>query len=185
MFNANVRASTILNCPNKICRVRIKLEIANPADAIAIATLHTAAAQKLTGIHGHGPWSGETSEKWVLFVMRMATVFVVRRRNKIIAMLALGTKKPWAIDRKYFSRCQHPVYLTAMAVAPEWQHQGIGWLCVEAAKKIVKQWPADAIFLDAYDAAGGAGEFYRQCGFREVGRAAYRGTPLIYFELFV
>jgi ribosomal protein S18 acetylase RimI-like enzyme len=163
--------------------VRIKLQIAKPEDAAAIAALHTTAAQKLTEIHGNGPWSGETSEKWVLFVMRMATIFVVRRRNKIIAMLALGTRKPWAIDKKYFSRCKRPIYLTAMAVAPELQRQGIGKLCVEAATKIVKQWPADAIFLDAYDAAAGAGEFYRKCGFREVGRATYRGAPLIYFEM--
>jgi hypothetical protein len=56
---------------------------------------------------------------------------------------------------------------------------------VEAAKKIVKEWPASAIFLDAYDAEAGAGEFYRKCGFREVGRASYRGAPLIYFEMFV
>lgn len=165
--------------------MRIKLEIAKPEDAAAIATLHTTAAQKLTEIHGNGPWSGETSEKWVLFVMRMATVFVVRRQNKIIALLALGTRKPWAIDKKYFSKCERPIYLTAMAVAPEWQRQGIGRLCVEAAKKIVKQWPANAIFLDAYDAAAGAGEFYRKCGFREVGRASYRGTPLVYFEMLV
>ncbi len=163
--------------------MRLKLEIAKPQDAAALATLHTTAAQKLTEIHGNGPWSGETSEKWVLFVMRTATVFVVRRQNKIIAMLALGTKKPWAIDKKYFSKCERPIYLTAMAVAPELQRQGIGKLCVEAAKKIVKQWPADAIRLDAYDAAAGAGDFYRQCGFREVGRASYRGVPLIYFEM--
>jgi len=37
--------------------------------------------------------------------------------------------------------------------------------------------------LDAYDAQAGAGEFYRKCGFEEVGRVIYRGTPLIYFQL--
>jgi GNAT superfamily N-acetyltransferase len=72
-----------------------------------------------------------------------------------------------------------------MAVAPEWQGQGVGRLCVNAAKRIAKNWPAQAIFLDAYDAAAGAGEFYRKCGFREVGRASYRGAPLVYFEMFV
>ena len=29
----------------------------------------------------------------------------------------------------------------------------------------------------------GAGDFYRKCGFREVGSATYRSAPLIYFEL--
>jgi hypothetical protein len=43
--------------------------------------------------------------------------------------------------------------------------------------------PSDAIRLDAYDGAVGAGAFYARYGFREMGRAAYKGTRLIYFEL--
>ena len=38
-------------------------------------------------------------------------------------------------------------------------------------------------FADVYDADAGAGSFYAKCGFREVGRAKYRNTRLIYFEL--
>jgi ribosomal protein S18 acetylase RimI-like enzyme len=72
-----------------------------------------------------------------------------------------------------------------MAVAPDLQRQGIGRLGVEAAAKLVKQSPGDAIRLDAYDAEAGAGEFYRKCGFREVGRVLYRNVPLIYFEMLV
>jgi len=47
----------------------------------------------------------------------------------------------------------------------------------------VREWPGDAIRLDAYDADAGAGGFYSNCGFREVGRVNYRGTPLVYYEL--
>ena len=165
--------------------VKFKLEVAQPQDAAEIAALQMAVDEKLTSHHGLGAWSGGTSEKMVLFKMRHAHVYIARRRGQIIAMLTLGTKKPWAIDRKYFSQCPHPVYLTSMAVAPELQRQGIGKLCLEAAVKVAKAWPADAIFLDAYDAAAGAGEFYRKCGFREVGRATYRGAPLIYFEMLI
>lgn len=50
------------------------------------------------------------------------------------------------------------------------------------AERVAQEWPADAIRLDAYDAEAGAGDFYRKCGFREVGRVSYRGVPLIYFE---
>jgi hypothetical protein len=46
----------------------------------------------------------------------------------------------------------------------------------------VREWPADAIRLDAYDGASGGGPFYRKCGFTEVGRTVYRSTPLVYFE---
>jgi GNAT superfamily N-acetyltransferase len=54
---------------------------------------------------------------------------------------------------------------------------------MEEAKAVARAWPADAIRLDAYDHEAGAGEFYRKCGFKEVGRVTYRGVPLVYFEL--
>ena len=160
-----------------------KLELATPEDAPALAALHIAVAQDLTAKFGNGPWSGNTTERGVLFNMRNGSVYVLRKRKKPIATLTLATRKPWAIDRKYFSNSRRPLYLTSMAVAPDLQRQGIGRLCIEQAAKLVKKWPGDAIRLDAYDAKAGAGEFYRQCGFREVGRAVYRNTPLIYYEM--
>jgi len=70
-----------------------------------------------------------------------------------------------------------------MAVDPSVQNKGVGRTCIAEAVQIGQAWPADSICLDAYDAPAGAGEFYRACGFREVGKAVYRGVPLIYFEL--
>lgn len=160
-----------------------KLEIATPEDAPVLAALHVAVAQHLTETFGNGPWSGNTTERGVLFNMRNASVYVLRRRNKVVATLTLATKKPWAIDRKYFTNSRRPLYLTSMAVTPDLQRQGIGRLCIEEAAKVAKKWPGDAIRLDAYDAEAGAGEFYQKCGFREVGRASFRSTPLIYFEM--
>jgi len=55
-------------------------------------------------------------------------------------------------------------------------------VAAKAAVEACRNWPADALCLDAYDTDAGAGEFYRKCGFTEVGRAVYRNTPLIYFE---
>ena len=75
--------------------------------------------------------------------------------------------------------------LMAMAVSPDDQRKGIGRLCIDETRRIAGEWPSDAIRLDAYDAAAGAGEFYRKCGFKEVGRATYRNVPLIYFEILV
>lgn len=129
-----------------------RLEIATPDDASAIAALLVATAQHLTSKFGKGPWSGNTTERGVRFNMRNASVFVLRKLNKVIATLTLAAKKPWAIDRKYFSNSSRPLYLTSMAVAPHLQRRGIGRLCIEGAAKVVKKWPGDAIRLDAYDA---------------------------------
>jgi len=161
----------------------LKLQIAAPADAVVIAALRNAVAANLTERFGKGHWSGCCTERGVLWDMKTGRVYVARQRSKIIATLRLAKKKPWAIDVKYFSPCKQPLYLTAIAVASDLQGEGIGRLCIEEAKRLAKEFPADAIRLDAYDAEAGAGEFYRKCGFREVARVKYRGTPLIYFEM--
>lgn len=161
---------------------RPKLQPATVGDVADLVKLHLAASRHLTARYGNGHWSAKTTDKGVLFAMRMGTVYVARRRNRLVGTLTLSTRKPWAIDKKYFSPSGRALYLTAMAIDPEDQRQGIGRRCVEAACVIAREWPADAIRLDAWDAEAGAGEFYRKCGFHEVGRASYRNAPLIYFE---
>jgi GNAT superfamily N-acetyltransferase len=114
--------------------------------------------------------------------MRNSKVFVGHYGNKLLATLRLTTKKPWAIDRTHFSPSRRPLYLLSMAVSPGLQGQGIGRECVEQIREICRRWPADAVRLDVYDAPAGAGVFYEKCGFRNVGKANYRGCPLLYFE---
>ena len=75
--------------------------------------------------------------------------------------------------------------LDTIGVDPGYQGKGIGKFMLENVKPFVAAWPAQAIRLDAYDHAAGAGEFYFKCGFTEKGRIVYRNTPLIYFELLV
>ena len=115
--------------------------------------------------------------------MLTSKVFVARAGKEIVATLRLTTKKPWAIDTSYFSPCRRPLYLLAMAVTPSKQREGIGKWCLQQAVRLARKWPAEAIRLDAYDAQVGAGPFYARCGWAEVGRASYRNTPLIYYEL--
>jgi GNAT superfamily N-acetyltransferase len=158
------------------------LQPADALDAAPLAALHSAVAKHLTDTHGHGPWSSETSEKGVLFAMRTSSVFAARLDGELVGTLRLATKKPWAIDTDYFSNSKKPLYLLAMAIAPARQRQGLGRMCLDEAKRIATEWTADAIRLDAYDAKAGAGEFYTRCGWRETGRATYRGAALIYFE---
>ena len=159
-----------------------RLVAATPADAAEIAALRHDAGEDLTRRFGKGHWSGAASEKGVRFDLRTSQVWVVRSRGRIIATLRLAARKPWAIDTSCFTPCVRPLYLTSMAVAPDRQRTGVGRRCLEQAIRLARDWPADAIRLDAYDAPAGAGEFYRKCGFREVGRRSYRGNPLVYFE---
>jgi GNAT superfamily N-acetyltransferase len=163
--------------------MHVTLEAATPEDAAAIARLRNEVADSLTRRHGKGHWSYFTTENGIRSNMKRSHVYVAWRDGRIVATLTLQTKKPWAIDRRYFANVKRPLYLLAMAVAADLHRHGIGRQCLDETRGIAKRWPADAIFLDAYDAEAGAGEFYRKCGYEEVGRVTYRGTPLIYYQL--
>lgn len=163
--------------------MRVIFVAADESDAAAIAALRNAAADRLTSRFGNGPWSGQVTERGVLSSLRDARVFVGRVEEHIVAVARLGTKKPWAIDAAYFTPCRRPLYLTDMAVAPDWQGKGVGRLCVTEVVRVAESWPADALRLDAYDAPAGAGGFYARCGFAHRGHVTYRGTPHVYYEL--
>ena len=163
--------------------MKLSVAAATDADAAAIASLRTAAAERLTREFGRGHWSSCETEKGVLRAIRSSRVLVARTENRVVGTLTLTTKKPWAIDTAYFRDVPRALYLLDMAVDPGVQRRGVGRRLVRKAVEVARTWPADAIRLDAYDADAGAGPFYAKCGFREVGRVRYRKTPLVYFEL--
>ena len=164
-------------------RADLSLAVATEADAAAIAELRAAVAHALTRLHGKGHWSSSGTEKGALRAIKTSRVILARTGAEIVGTLSLGTRKPWAIALAYFTPVRLPLYLHDMAVAPVAQGHGIGRGLLVEAERVARAWPADAIRLDAYDGAVGAGAFYARYGFREMGRAAYKGTPLIYFEL--
>jgi ribosomal protein S18 acetylase RimI-like enzyme len=163
--------------------MRIKLQLATPDDVADLIALHSRVVERLRADFGEGYWVTKATEKGTLFSMRRSHVYIARYRKKLIARVNLSTRKPWAIDTKYFTPCKRPLYVVGMSVDPSVQRSGVGRQCIAEAIRIAKKWPADAIRLDAWEEAVGAGEFYRKCGFREVGRATYRIAPLIYFEM--
>lgn len=160
----------------------MRFGIATPADAARIATLRNAVAGRLTASFGHGHWSGCVTEKGVLRGIRTSRVLMALRGRSLLGTLTLVTKKPWAIDVSYFTPVKRALYLIDLAVAPDGQRQGVGRRLLEQAALEARAFPAEALRLDAYDAAAGAGEFYVRCGFREAGRVTYRGVPLVYYE---
>jgi GNAT superfamily N-acetyltransferase len=163
--------------------IRLSIVRAVDADAPALATMRNTIADDLTMRHGRGHWSGHHTERGILPGIRTSQVVVARMRQRIVGTFRLTTKKPWAIDAAYFTPVACPLYLLDMAVEPDLQRRGIGRRLLDEAVTVARRWPADAIRLDAYDAAAGAGDFYAKCGYCEVGRVTYRGVPLVYFEL--
>lgn len=163
----------------------LKLQLATGGDIEAIFALKRAIAEHLTERFGRGHWSSFGTEAGVAHSLKSPSLWVSKRRGRVIAMLSLAKRKPWAIDPAYFTPCKTPLYLADMAVAPALQGQGIGRDCLVEARRIAAKHPAEAIRLDAYDSAAGAGAFYAKCGYREVGRVVYRRNPLVYFETLI
>jgi GNAT superfamily N-acetyltransferase len=151
-------------------------------DSAAIAGLQNAAAGALTSRFGAGPWSSLVTERGAALAQRHSRVRIGKDGKRILTVLRLATKKPWAIDVSYFTPVKRPLYLTGMAVSVAHQGQGLGRMALGDACAVAKEWAADAIRLDAFDANAGAGGFYARCGFSERGRIVYKGDPLIYYE---
>ncbi|MBC8088804.1 MAG: GNAT family N-acetyltransferase [Phycisphaerae bacterium] len=150
--------------------------------ATAIWTMRSLVAAFLELQHGSGDWSSEPSESGVLNAVRTSYVVAAFEDTKLVGTLRLLTKKPWAIDASFFTPVERPLFVVDMAVAPGSQRKGVGRALLKEANRIAVEWPANALWLDAYDALAGAGGFYASCGFSEVGRKEYKGTPLVYFE---
>lgn len=151
-------------------------------DVEAIVDIRTGAAQELGRRFGDGPWSRAATERGVSAGFRQSMVWLAFERDAPVGTMRLSTRKPWAIERSLFTPVTRPLYLTDMAVHPTHQLRGVGRALLVEAERVTLAFPAQAIWLDAYDAPAGASGFYSACGFREVGRRAYRDVPLVYFE---
>jgi hypothetical protein len=162
---------------------QLRFRDATIKDVPMIAGLHNAAAGALTARFGPGPWSTLATERSVELGLRHARRRLGTLDKKVVTVLRLAKKKPWAIDVAYFTPVKRPLYLTGMTVSVAHQGSGLGRLALDDAREVASAWPADAIRLDAYDAIGGGGSFYARCGFCERGRVSYKGDPLIYYEL--
>lgn len=153
------------------------------ADAPAIAALRLATSRELTARFGAGTWSfAAESEPGVRAELRTSILLLAREGGTVVGTLRLTTRNPWIGHTNFFAPCQRPVYLTSMAILPKRQREGIGRQLLQEARRVAAELGGDRLRLDSYDAPAGAGDFYRKCGFREVHRGSYNGTPLIWFE---
>ena len=160
----------------------LSFRFATDEDIPGLVTLQVAVNADQERRFGRDRWSTTITERSVARGLRSSRVLIAMRQGGIAGEIRMQTKKPWAIDLGYFTPVARAVYLHDVHVDPRLQRSGIGRQLFERAKAAAREWPADAIRLDAYDGPSGGGPFYRKCGFTEVGRAVYRGVPLAYFE---
>jgi GNAT superfamily N-acetyltransferase len=163
--------------------MRLSFGDATQRDADVLTRLHAETAAALTERFGEGPWSRPGEVKRVEPPSAFHRLRVGRHRGQVVTALRLQTKKPWAIDVAYFTPVPKAIYLTGMVTALRYHGKGLGRSALDDAQRITREWPADAIRLDAWDADAGAGPFYRKCGFTEKGHVVYKGSPLVYYEL--
>lgn len=161
----------------------VLFRFATEEDIPALVKLQLAVEADQARRFGANRWSTTLSEKSVARGLKSSRVLVAQQRGRIVGELRMATKKPWAIDLKYFTPVAKAVYFHDVHVEPRLQRSGVGRQLIERAKAVARERPVDAIRLDAYDGTSGGGPFYAKCGFTEVGRKVYRGVPLVYFEL--
>ena len=161
----------------------LTLEFATETDIQELVHLRCLVDADQARRYGNDRWSTTINEKSVARGLKGSRVLIARQGEQVVGTLRMETKKPWAIDLSYFTPVKSAVYLRTAEVDPRVQRSGLGRRLIEHAKVVAREWPVEAIRLDAYNGASGGGPFYTKCGFAEVGRAVYRGVPLIYFEL--
>ena len=160
----------------------ISFRPATDADIPALLELRRAIDADQAQRFGDDRYVTTISEKRVARSVRSSCTVVATRRGRIVGLVSMGTKKPWAVDLQYFTPACKAVYLYNVDVTPGLQRSGIGRQLIDRVKTMAKEWPVDAIRLDAYDGAAGAGPFYKKCGFKKLGHKVYRSVPLVYYE---
>jgi ribosomal protein S18 acetylase RimI-like enzyme len=157
--------------------LEITIGNATRADIRALTALRTAVAQELTHQHGGGPWSALPSRATVTRQLRASNMLVARNGTEIVGTVRLIRANPLLLDASAFTPVGVALYLIGLAVAPRHRSQGVGRALVDACKAIACAWPAQALWLDAYEHPAGAGGFYVRCGFRKVGLTLFKDAP--------
>ena len=162
--------------------MELRFRLAGETDIPALLKLRLAIDADQAERFGDDRYTTTISEKSIARSLKSSRMVVAARRGRIVGSVRMETKKPWAIDLGYFTPACTAVYLHNVNVHPALQGSGIGSQLMERVKQVAKEWPVDAIRLDAYDGPSGGGPFYEKCGFKKLGHAVYRSVPLSYYE---
>jgi predicted N-acetyltransferase YhbS len=160
----------------------LSITAATAADVGPLAAMRATVSRDMARRFGPGGWSAVSSETEVLKQLRASRVLVARLDGDIVGTVRLTLAQTALFDASAFTPVKTAVYLLGMAVAPVAQGKGVGARLLVAASAAARAWPADAVWLDTYDHAAGAGPYYRARGFTEAGRMRLADRSLILFE---
>jgi GNAT superfamily N-acetyltransferase len=158
------------------------ISAASKHDVPELTALRIAVAQGLTRIHGEGPWSACPSRATVLRQLRASSVLVARQGEEIVGTVRLIPANPALFDASAFTPADTALYVIGLAVAERCRGFGVGRELMQVCYSIARAWPAQALWLDTYEHAAGAGRFYEKCGFRKVGVSKLLDGQLGFYE---
>ena len=123
--------------------------LATETDVPSLLALQLAVDADQARRFGSERWAMTINAKSVARGLLTSRVLVARQRGRIVGALRMETKKPWAIDLRYFTPVATAVYLHDVNVAPQLQRSGIGRRMIEWAKTMARDWPVEAISREA------------------------------------
>jgi len=135
--------------------------LATEADADEIAAVRIAAGEHLTRTYGHGHWSGGLTVRGVRSGMRTRRCWSRSADERSSARSGWRPRSRGRSTRATSLRQSVRSTWSDMAVDPTAQRQGVGRALLERATQIAREWPGDAIWLDAYDAPAGGRRLLR------------------------
>ena len=118
--------------------MRQALTPATAEDVSSVVALRNAVAGELTARHGIGHWSSVSTPRGVRSSLKHSSIYVLKEDGRVVGTFVLQTKKPWAIDRTFFTPVARPLYLLGMAVDPAGQRRGIGRRCLDDAVRLCR-----------------------------------------------
>lgn len=160
----------------------LTISAATKKDVQELTTLRISVAQRLTREFGEGPWSACPNRATVVRQLRASNVLVARLDEELVGTVRLIEANPVLLDASKFTPVRTALYVIGLAVSVDCRGQGIGREIMEVCKSTARSWPAQALWLDTFEHAAGAGRFYEKCGFRKVGVSALLDGQLGYYE---
>ena len=94
----------------------LSFAFAAETDAPALLALRLAVDADQARRFGSNRWSTTISERAVARGLKSSRVLVAKQRERIIGALRMDTKRPWAIDLRYFTPVTSAVYPSSCIV---------------------------------------------------------------------